>query len=453
MAAKRKSNVIARAVQDGDGKKVALGAAVAGGAMAAAKLGWDRITSDDPRRFRLRPERACAGGTPAHRGRPDRPVDRGPGGRGRRGRPTAVHEARKSLKRLRAVVRLARDELGDYVYRRDNRAFRDAGRRLSGARDSRVLLDTLEDVSERHPDKAPREALLPFRRTLLSQHANAQRRLQADDAAAEVLRELREVRARVPYWPLERESIESLAPGFERIYRRGRKAYRRALKEPSTENLHELRKRSKDLWYAGQVVRPASPKRLKAISKDAKELSELIGEEHDLALLADSAEARPDRFGDEAEPGRPPEGDQGPPQAAAPQGAEARRAPLQAEAQGGGAPARGPRLGVLSDSRGHLRLRRRADRGARARRRALAPRGGGGARGADRGDERRGERAGGPAAGRGACRGRGGGRRGPLRAARSTGCRCRSRRTSTSPGCPPRRGSRRARSWRPSATS
>ena len=99
----------------------------------------------------------------------------------------------------------------------------------------------------------------------------------------------------MPYWPLERESIESLAPGFERIYRRGRKAYRRAQEQPSTENLHELRKRSKDLWYAGQVVRPASPKRLKAISKDAKVVSELIGEEHDLALLADSADgaARP----------------------------------------------------------------------------------------------------------------------------------------------------------------
>ncbi len=299
MAAKRKSNVIARAV-DGDGKKVALGAAVAGGAMAAAKLGWDRITSGDQRRFRLRDEEPVPEGLQRIAvGQIDQSIE-GLAGEGDADTSTAIHEARKSLKRLRTVVRLARDELGDYVYRRDNRAFRDAGRRLSGARDSRVLLDALSDVSERHPDKAPREALLPFRRMLLSQHANAQRRLQADDAAAEVLRELREVRARVPYWPLERENIESLAPGFERIYRRGRKAYRRALKEPSTENLHELRKRTKDLWYAGQVVRPASPKQLKAISKRAQELSELIGEEHDLALLADSAEARPDRFGDEA---------------------------------------------------------------------------------------------------------------------------------------------------------
>ena len=56
---------------------------------------------------------------------------------------TAVHETRKSLKRMRATVRLARDELGDEAYRRENIAFRDAARRLGGARDSQVLLETL----------------------------------------------------------------------------------------------------------------------------------------------------------------------------------------------------------------------------------------------------------------------------------------------------------------------
>ena len=298
--ANRRSALIARAVQDGDARKVAVGAAVAGGAVAAAKLGWDRMHGDDPRRFRLREDEPVPEGLERIAvGQLDSSIE-GLAGEGHEDHATAVHEARKSLKRLRALVRLARHELGEHVYRREHTAFRDAGRRLSGARDSRVLLDTLDAVSERHPKRAPRQGLLPFRRTLLSRHANAQQRLRKEDAAGEVLRELRQVRDRVPHWPLERESIESLAPGFERIYRRGRKAYRRAQKEPSTENLHELRKRAKDLWYAGQIVRPASPKRLKAISRGAKEVSELIGEEHDLALLAASADARPDRFGDEA---------------------------------------------------------------------------------------------------------------------------------------------------------
>src|SRR4051794_37864127 len=38
-----------------------------------------------------------------------------------------VHEARKHFKKVRAVLRLVRDEVGDKVYRRENARFRDAG--------------------------------------------------------------------------------------------------------------------------------------------------------------------------------------------------------------------------------------------------------------------------------------------------------------------------------------
>jgi CHAD domain-containing protein len=211
---------------------------------------------------------------------------------------TAVHETRKSLKRLRATVRLARDELGDEVYRRESVAFRDAGGRLGGARDSQVLLETLAALTDRDPDAAPPERFERFKRTLVRQHGAAQRRLHEGAAVAEVLGELRRARARVGDWRLEREGLDALAPGFKRIYRRGRRAYRTASQEPSTENLHELRKRAKYLWYAAQIVRAAAPKKMKRVARRAHELSDLIGEDHDLALLALRANERRDRFAD-----------------------------------------------------------------------------------------------------------------------------------------------------------
>jgi CHAD domain-containing protein len=219
---------------------------------------------------------------------------------GKRGedRAAANHETRKSLKRLRATARLGRHQLGDPIFKRDSAAFRDAGRRLSAARDSRVLLDTLAELSERHPRVADPKGLAAFRRTLLSRHANAQRALRDSDAPAEVLRELRAARKRVAAWPLGGDGAAALAPGLERIYRRGRKAYRKAQRDPTTENLHELRKRAKDLWYAGELVRAAAPKTLGPVTDGAHELSDVIGKDHDLALLAEGAAARPDRFGE-----------------------------------------------------------------------------------------------------------------------------------------------------------
>jgi CHAD domain-containing protein len=215
---------------------------------------------------------------------------------------TAVHETRKGLKRLRATVRLARDELGGEVYRRENSAFRDAGRRLAGARDSRVLLETLDALTDRYLDGVPGR-FQRFRRTLVGQHGAAQRQLREGAAVAEVRGELGAARARVRDWHLEREGLDAVASGFERIYRRGRCAYRVACGEPSTENLHELRKRTKDLWYAAQIVRPASPKKMKRIARRAHELSNLIGEDHDLAILGQRAGERRDRFAGETDVG------------------------------------------------------------------------------------------------------------------------------------------------------
>ena len=279
----------------------AIGAAVAGGAVAAAKLGWDRLSSsEDPRRFRLREgEPVPQGLRRIACGQLDMAIERLEGDTDEN-LGTAVHEARKSFKRLRATVRLARDGLGDDVYRRENIAFRDAGRRLAGARDSRVLLETLDAVSERYPVDGSPARVARFRSSLVDEHAAAQRRLQQGAAVSEVLSELRAARARIHDWPLEQEGLDALAPGFRRIYRRGRRAYRTARREPSNEGLHELRKRVKDLWYAAQIVRPASPKRMKRLARRAHDLSDLIGEDHDLAILGERVTERRDRFDDEA---------------------------------------------------------------------------------------------------------------------------------------------------------
>src|SRR5262249_43493939 len=61
-------------------------------------------------------------------------------------RDEAVHEARKSLKKIRAVLRLVRPAVGEKCYRRENTCFRDAGRPLTEVRDARILLETLDKL-------------------------------------------------------------------------------------------------------------------------------------------------------------------------------------------------------------------------------------------------------------------------------------------------------------------
>ena len=208
----------------------------------------------------------------------------------------AVHEARKAFKRVRALVRLARDELGDEAYRRENETFRDAGRALSGVRDAAVLVATLDDVIARHGDELADGRFGALRDALADEARTAHEAIEDDRGAIEgVLVTLGRARDRVAGWPLpeDDDDVAILAPGFRRIYRRGRRALRAAEADTSTEHLHELRKRAKDLWHAAQVVRPAAPRKLKKLGRRAHRLSDAVGEDHDLAVLLDAARQRP----------------------------------------------------------------------------------------------------------------------------------------------------------------
>ena len=61
----------------------------------------------------------------------------------------SVHEIRKSIKRIRAVLRLIRDEIGYSTYYRENVAYRDINRSLSDLRTFNVLILILEKIREK----------------------------------------------------------------------------------------------------------------------------------------------------------------------------------------------------------------------------------------------------------------------------------------------------------------
>lgn len=178
----------------------------------------------------------------------------------------AVHETRKRLKRLRASLRLERCAIGDETCRRENAAFRDLGERLSGPRDARVLIETLDALGERFSDELPPDQTGPLRDQLEQSHKRAVTKLRRDRATLDAVRaELEEARVRSASWKYDHEGFEALRPGLQRIDRRGRRSMRAAADEPSDEHLHEWRKRAKDLWHALQILGPADPKRMQVL--------------------------------------------------------------------------------------------------------------------------------------------------------------------------------------------
>lgn len=207
---------------------------------------------------------------------------------------TAVHDARKDMKKLRSLLRLVRDGLGEQRYRAENDRYRDAARQLSPAREAEVNLSTLAALRERYADEAPAAEALQSAleqehgRLAVEGDALSQRLDQATDAMTAGA-------AGIEDWPLDGDDFDLVAAGIERAYRRGRRGLGRVRDDPTAENVHDWRKRVKDLWYQLRLLQDAWPAVLKASAAEAHELADLLGDHHDLSvLIAKAREQAPD---------------------------------------------------------------------------------------------------------------------------------------------------------------
>jgi CHAD domain-containing protein len=190
------------------------------------------------------------------------------------------------MKKLRALLRLVREK----ELRSESAFFRDVARELAGARDADVMLATLGDLEERYGElpgmaKRLRPALVAHR---FRTSAGSLR-----PASTAAVATLMQARARVEDWPLETDGFDAFEDGLRRSYRRGRRDYQAAREQPSAENVHEWRKRVKDLWYHLRLVRDARPGPLGKAADRAHELSDLLGDHHDLAVLLEDVGRRP----------------------------------------------------------------------------------------------------------------------------------------------------------------
>ncbi len=207
----------------------------------------------------------------------------------------AIHEARKDVKKIRSALRLVRDALGDEVWRRENEHYRDVARKLSDFRDAEILVEALDELGERFGPPA-RERSARLRTQLEQENRAAHDEGRVERAMSAAVAELVAGRARIDELPLKGDDWELIGPGLHRSYRRGRKRLRVVEEQTTVANMHELRKRVKDLWYQLRLIRDADKHLIGQLADHAHDLSDHLGDDHDLALLRDEVQRRDDSF-------------------------------------------------------------------------------------------------------------------------------------------------------------
>jgi CHAD domain-containing protein len=217
-------------------------------------------------------------------------------------RDEAIHDARKRFKKIRAVLRLVRDEIGEEIYKQENICYRDAGRRLSDIRDSAAMVETLDDITQHFDGQLAPEALANLRERLVEEHQSfKQDILDHQGAMSEVTATIEMARSRIPNWPVRGDDFSALYGGLKRVYRRGRNRMAEAYAGPSPGRYHEWRKRAKYLWYHMRVLKTLWPKLLAELADQLHDLGNSLGDDHDLFELRRTIMDRPELMNDRAE--------------------------------------------------------------------------------------------------------------------------------------------------------
>ena len=199
----------------------------------------------------------------------------------------SIHEARMDLKKVRAALRLVRDQLGGRIYKRDDRSFRLVAQALAQPRDAEALIKAVEKLRKIRSGPTARTALAKLRKISLQRRNELLSGLNG--GSRKVMSDLRSARCHVKKWPVDRLKWSDLCRGLRRTYQLGLEAFQKAGQMRQSDCLHEWRKRVKDLWYQLRILEPIQPKAISGLTEELKQLSDYLGDDHDLVMIEEAA--------------------------------------------------------------------------------------------------------------------------------------------------------------------
>jgi len=216
----------------------------------------------------------------------------------------SVHEPRKCMKRLRALMRLYRPALGKSDYASENARYRDMGRLLSASRDRQVMAETvsalIDDFKKNHKpgkSKSLRDGLAALSDILDQETGKIQSKID-DVRGQQALRRrlilmLDEAQQELGLLRLDGHGFSIVGRGLERSTQRGLRAFLRVRKSNDDDVLHDWRKSVQVHWRHMALFQQAWPDFFAFRIRASKQLSMILGDHQDLCLVSDFMRSLP----------------------------------------------------------------------------------------------------------------------------------------------------------------
>ncbi len=219
---------------------------------------------------------------------------------------TAVHESRKAIKRIRALLRLVRPELTDRVYGYEDHTMRDTARLVGEVRSVVAVTEAALSIRNLYGELLADGTFDELAARLLHRRElNELQALEDPNLVGLVVRNLEKAYHRYSSWPTDldtrevyglgiRDKYSSIEHGLHSTYGRGRRQMVVAYTTPSDENFHRWRRNAKYLRYQIEFLAPLWPEVVVGMATTLDRLGLVLGEDHDLAELLALLRTRPD---------------------------------------------------------------------------------------------------------------------------------------------------------------
>jgi len=222
--------------------------------------------------------------------------------RGRKAIHTRVHEARKAIRRTRALLALAEDGDAPFDIGPADRILQRVGDSLSRLRDAHAAIETAQAVGKQTEPKRWRRVVTALRARSAGLVAHE---LERDPGLARRIATVEGALHYLDQLPWAELTAAQIREGLQRQRRRVERAARRAGKHPDAERLHNWRRKVRRLRMQVEALPKLKPHWSKATastpkSKALHKLSDTLGREQDLQVLAGLLRRLPDIEGRKA---------------------------------------------------------------------------------------------------------------------------------------------------------
>jgi CHAD domain-containing protein len=192
----------------------------------------------------------------------------------------AVHGVRKDIKKLRALLRLVREEISADTYHKAVKFLRQAADCLAATRDARVRLQAFKRLT-----RGSTKRFAGINAALRKHALRETRRFRDERSASLVEQALRKADRRIAHSKIQATGRAMMEVGLKKCHRRSWAGCQLAGRKPLPENFHKWRKHVKDLRYYYGLLHLNRTLAEHAMESGLKRLAERLGEHHDLVML------------------------------------------------------------------------------------------------------------------------------------------------------------------------